>query len=257
MKLSLSRVWFRLLLFLACVFLLQISGPRAHAGDPPPDPPPEEVPLEPPPDPPAPDQEKAPEPKFDQTVDPPLAPEEQTAPPPESSAPMPTGDDPAPGSGQAETVPPEQPEQELPPPPAPVIAAFSSEPDAAEIQRIIPQVEVWRAGASLAQKPARQSHCTKPVYVTGNQSVMVRLQFDPLSSGKLVMITEATNITLDSGEADVHINPTGECIVSLRLDEDVRRGHVTFWCDGLDTTVPFLRASQAMVEAQEAATGGG
>jgi hypothetical protein len=257
MKLSLFCVWFRRLVFLAGVFLAQIYWSPAHGGDPPPDPPPEEVPLEPPPLPPAPDEEKPPVPKFDQTVDPPMAPDELTAPPPESSAPMPLTDEPAPSGTQPENVPPEQPEQQLPPPASPVIAAFSSEPDSAELQRITPQVEVWRAGASLSQKPPRQSHCTKPVYVANSQSVMIRLQFDPLASGKLVMITAATGMTLDSGEADLHVNPAGECIVSLHLDADVRQGHVTFSCDGLDTTVPFLRASQQMVEAQEAATGGG
>src|SRR5438552_2970105 len=47
------------------------------------------------------------------------------------------------------------------------------------------------------------------------------------------------------------IRPTGECVVSVRLEENAPRGHVIFHCEGLMTTLPLSRRSLASVQANE------
>lgn len=85
---------------------------------------------------------------------------------------------------------------------------------------------------------------------------MVRLQFDPSARGKVVAVT-AANRTAVVSEAVLRVRPTGECVVSLQLDQDAPRGHVTFMCEGIYTTLPLVRATLRLVAAKEIADGDG
>jgi hypothetical protein len=141
------------------------------------------------------------------------------------------------------------------PPPAPE-AAPSGPLSPAQIRAITPQVEVWRAGSGAPQRPVRRQQRMAPAYVVGDQPVLVRLQFDPSAVGKVVGVTVA-NRTAVVSEAVLRVRPTGECVVSLQLDQGALRGHVTFLCEGIYTTLPLIRSSLELVAAKEIADGGG
>jgi len=91
-----------------------------------------------------------------------------------------------------------------------------------------------------------------PAFIADNQPVVVRLQFDPLARGKAVFVRPGRGAILDPPTEILHIRPTGECVVTLRLADNAQRGHVSFHCDGLMTTLPLQRASLARVSAREA-----
>jgi len=96
----------------------------------------------------------------------------------------------------------------------------------------------------------------EPAYLVGDQPVMVRLQFDPSATGKVVAVTAANRAAVVS-EAILRVRPTGECVVSLQLDPGAPRGHVTFLCEGVYTTLPLVRSTLSWVAAKEIADGGG
>ena len=118
-------------------------------------------------------------------------------------------------------------------------------------------MEVWRANAHAPQVPARRGRLTAPAFIADNQPVMVRLQFDPLARGKTVFVRPGRGAILDPPTEILQIRPTGECVVTLRLEENAPRGHVTFHCDGLMTTLLLSRSSLAMVQANENANAEG
>src|ERR1044071_9598451 len=67
-------------------------------------------------------------------------------------------------------------------------------PSAAEIDRVIPQVEVWRSGSNLPQTPKASLRKAKRILqalVSGDEAVTVRLRFHPLSKGKSVLVRAA------------------------------------------------------------------
>jgi hypothetical protein len=86
---------------------------------------------------------------------------------------------------------------------------------------------------------------------------MVRLQFDPLACGKTVVVRPGKGAILDPPTEVLQVRPTGECVVAVRLERNMPRGHVTFHCEGLMTTLPLLRRSLASVQATENATAEG
>ena len=130
-------------------------------------------------------------------------------------------------------------------------------PDPIQIQRMTPVVEVWRAGANAPQIPARRGKHMATAYVADNQPVMVRLQFDPLVRGKTVVVRPGQGVVLDPPAEVLQIQPTGECVVTVRLEENAPRGHLSFHCEGLMTTLPLARSSAAVAQANENAKAGG
>lgn len=124
-------------------------------------------------------------------------------------------------------------------PPAPSVPP----PDPIQIQRLTPIVEVWRAGALSPQVPIRHGRYLEPAYVGVNELVTVRLQFDPLASGKAVVLRTGRGVTLESGIEILRIDLTGQCLVSLRLGESWPQSAINFYCEGLTTTLPLARTS--------------
>jgi hypothetical protein len=90
-------------------------------------------------------------------------------------------------------------------------------------------------------------------YIAGNESVMLRLQFDPLTVGKIVTVTASAAIIIDPPQASLAVRSTGDCTVTLRLAGGFNRGYVNFYCQGLQTTLPLQRASSSIVAANETA----
>ena len=148
-------------------------------------------------------------------------------------------------------MPPPQPVRQLPPPPIPPRIQPTFPRTALERQRVTPAIEVWRAGAPTPQLPARRGNYVAPAYIADNQPVLVRLQFDPLARGKAVVVRPGRGAILDPPTEVLQIRPTGECVVTVRLEERAPRGHVTFHCDGLMTTLLLSRRSLALVQANE------
>lgn len=170
----------------------------------------------------------------------PKAPEEQPAPPPEAIAAAP------------------EPEPSIAPPPPPAIdppAAIA--PDPAEMELVKPEVEIWRNGSVNPQIPSRQLNRLKPAYITGTEPVWLRVQFDPLAGGKKVFVKPSSGITLDLPVAMMTISDSGECLFLAQLDENVLESHIIFYCEGVKTVLPVLRASLAKVEEKEAESGEG
>ena len=85
----------------------------------------------------------------------------------------------------------------------------------------------------------------------------MRVQFDPLAGGKQVFIKPSSGITLDLPVAMMTISDSGECLFLAQLEENVFESHIIFYCEGVKTVLPVLRASLAKVEEKEAESGGG
>ena len=80
---------------------------------------------------------------------------------------------------------------------------------------------------------------------------MIRLQFDPASAGKAVTVSASTGVILEPAETALRIRPTGECVVTVRLDDAFSKGHLTFSCQGLQTSLPLQRTSAGVVASHE------
>ena len=93
-------------------------------------------------------------------------------------------------------------------------------------------------------------------FVTGTESVIVKLQFDPGAAGERVAVIAGRGVELDAPDGTISISPRGECIVWARLAEGQTRGHILFYCKAIKTIVPLSRAPLAHVQAEETRTGG-
>jgi hypothetical protein len=102
----------------------------------------------------------------------------------------------------------------------------------------------------------RHQQRLEAAYVADNNPVLVRLVFDPLAAGKIVTVTGAAAIAIDPPQPLLQVQATGECLVSLTLDEFATRGHITFSCEGRATTLPLARANREVVTAREKPNGG-
>jgi hypothetical protein len=188
----------------------------------------------------------------------PLDPDTLPPPPQLEWAPLPPKDSEDPGGASAVAfVPPPQSETAIPPPPPPVVETpLAGQPDPAEIELVKPEVEVWRPEGELPQIPQRQLNQLDRAYIAGTAPVALRVQFDPQAAGKTVYVRPGRGVTLGAA-APLTVSSSGECLLSAQLEEDFPRGHIIFYCEGVKTVLPLVRASLPIVEANEAATGGG
>lgn len=144
-------------------------------------------------------------------------------------------------------APPPLPEIDLAPPAAPPQALFTSAPTLQTIQNVTPLVEVWPRGATSPQIPQRygggRNHHQrlKPAYFVGHEAVTLVLRFDPSAAGKNVMVRAAWGLTVDPPEEVRTVEPNGECIMAVTLDAGLSRSHLSFFCDGLTTTLALTR----------------
>jgi hypothetical protein len=190
---------------------------------------------------------------------PPPNPATLPAPPPLEWAPLVPRDSEDPGGpSEVPFVPPPQSETAIAPPPPPMVETpLPGQPDPAETDLVKPDVEVWRPEGELPQVPGRRPNQLEQAYIAGTEPVWLRVQFDPLAAGKRVYVRPGTGVTIGSADAVLTVSPSGECLLSAQLDENFARGHVIFYCDGVKTVLPLVRASLPKVEENEAATGGG
>ena len=158
---------------------------------------------------------------------------------------------------QALAIPAPQPEDELPPPPVPATLSFVPGAQGEPLEKGTAEIEVWREASESPQMPARHGAQFKETYVTGTEPVVVRLQFDPLAAGKIVIVRPDPGTTVIPPGTDFEIGPTGECVISVALAQNCRMSRVNVYCDGFRTALPLSRAPLAVVQAHEALTEGG
>ncbi len=152
-------------------------------------------------------------------------------------------------------VPP--PQRQLPPIVAPPAVGFrSAPPSAAEIDSVIPRVEIWRPGSNLPQTPKGRHQRARRLLqacVSGSDAVMVRLRFHPVSKGKAVLVKAARGIALAPADDVLRIPADGQLILSILLDPRMSESHVSFSCEGLTTTLALSRTASSFVDAREIA----
>jgi len=162
------------------------------------------------------------------------------------------------GGVVATVVPPPLTEVPAEPPPPPMVetpVAGLPDPEAVELAK--PEVEIWRDGSEWPQIPARTSNRLDKAYVTGTEPVWLRAQFNPAAAGKRVLVRPGRGITVDVTGAALTISSSGECLVRAQLAEGVDRSHLIFYCEGIKTVLPVVRASLTTVIEMEEETGGG
>ena len=153
-------------------------------------------------------------------------------------------------------VPPPRPEPSIAPPPPPAVENPAPDaPDPAQIELAKPDIEIWRTESDAPQVPTRVSNRLAQAYFTGTEPVVLRVQFSPLAEGKIVLVKPGRGITLEPPVALLTVSSTGECLVQARFAEGLPRSHFVFYCEGVKTVLPVVRASLAQVEAAE--LGGG
>jgi hypothetical protein len=195
------------------------------------------------------------------SVMPPDPPDPETLPPPpqlewEPLGPKDSGG--VPGAIVVSPVPPPQAEAEIAPPPPPIVETpLPVGPDAGEIELAKPDVEIWRLEGDLPQIPARRSNRLDVAYMTGTEPVWLRVQFDPQAAGKSVYVRPGYGITVNPPRAILTVASNGECLVLAQLANGMNRSHLIFYCDGVRTVLPVMRAALPTVEAKEEETGGG
>jgi hypothetical protein len=194
------------------------------------------------------------------SVIPPEPPDPDTLPPPPQLEWEPLGpkglEDPG-GASAVAFVPPPQPETAIPLPPPPVVETpLAGQPDPAEIELVKPDVEVWRPEGELPQIPGRRPNQLDQAYIAGTAPVALRVQFAPQAVGKTVRVRAGKGVILGE-DGPLTVSSSGECLLSAQLEEDFPRGHIIFYCEGVKTVLPLVRASLPKVQENEALTGGG
>ena len=181
-----------------------------------------------------------------------------------AALPTPPPMSPVPSASPHGTVPPgltvpmapepprERPRMVLPP----AVGFRAVPPSAAEIDRVVPRVEVWRPGSNQPQIPnGRQKKAKRllQAWVSGPDAVAVRLRYHPLSRGKPVVVRAARGIAVTPADEVLTVPSDGQLILSIALDAGMSESHVSFTCEGLTTTLALGRTASSIVAAREAA----
>lgn len=195
------------------------------------------------------------------SVIPPEPPDPDTLPPPppaEWETLVPKGSKEEGGGAVAVVIPPPETETPIaPPPPLLIETPLPGGPDLSGMELLKPDVEIWRGDSDWPQIPARRSSQLDPAYVTGTEPVWLRVKFDSAAAGKKVFVRLHSGITLNPPVRVLTIPEDGEIIVLGELVQGFARSHIIFYCSGMKTVLPVVRASLATVVGAEEETGGG
>jgi len=195
------------------------------------------------------------------SVVPPPPPDPDTLPPPPrlSWEPLtPQGSEDEGGGSAIVYVPPPLPEASIAPPPPPAVEALlPGLPDPASAESVTADVEVWRPEGESPQIPPRRLNRLAPAYVTGEALVTLKVQFDPAAAGKTVYSRPGRGIIIGENDGARTISSAGDCIIAAQLLPNCARSHIIFYCQGIRTILPILRAPLPTVIEAEEGTGGG
>jgi hypothetical protein len=145
-------------------------------------------------------------------------------------------------------------EAPMEPPPPPVIDPIvPGLPDPARVELVQPDVEVWRQQSESPQVPARRFNRLEQAFVTGTEPVTLRVQFSPAAAGKEVYVRPGRGVSIGTnGGGALTVSTTGECLVAVQLEDGFSRSHIIFYCEGVKTVLPVMRASLAtVIQAEE------
>jgi hypothetical protein len=149
-------------------------------------------------------------------------------------------------------VPLPLPEAAIAPPPPPVVETPTTTTfNPAEVEIARPDVEVWRPDGDEPQTPPRYFNRLAHAFVTGTEPAVLRVQFSPLAAGKQVYVKPERGVTLNPPVVVMTVSSSGECIVSAQLAEGVMQAHIVFYCEGIKTVLPVVRAPLPMVQEME------
>jgi hypothetical protein len=181
-----------------------------------------------------------------------------TPPPMNLISPMPSASPPGHPQPPPINVPAPQSAPLLAPPPIPPhLPNASGAPDPAQELKAIPQVEVWRAGATKPQTLARRRHFLGRGFIAGPAPVFVQLHFDLSKAGKTVAVTADPGVSYDPPDAFLRIRPTGDCALTVKLDESFHEGSMTFSCGGVTSVLRLSHAPASLVDSLEASSTSG
>jgi hypothetical protein len=82
-----------------------------------------------------------------------------------------------------------------------------------------------------------------PVAITADETVIVRLQFGPQASGKSVVLTASPGLAINPAEEVFVLRATTDLALSIRSRQGFSRGAISFYCEGIITTLPFTQVS--------------
>jgi hypothetical protein len=149
-----------------------------------------------------------------------------------------------------------EPEPSIAPPPPPAIEPIADGlPDPAKVELVKPDVEIWRQESESPQVPARRSNRLDQAFVTGTAPVTLRVQFSPAAAGKKVYVRPGEGLSIGANDGVLTVSSAGDCLIAAQLAEDVSRSHINFYCEGVKTVLPVVRAALSTVI--EAETEGG
>jgi hypothetical protein len=123
--------------------------------------------------------------------------------------------------------------------------------DQTQVLKAIPVIEVWRGGAKAAQAPTGHGRQLGRGYIAGSEPVMVQLHFDPSQAGKIVAVTPSRGVTFDPPTALLRIRPTGDCAITVKLDETFHEGFLSFYCDGVASLLHLSHAPLSAIASLE------
>jgi hypothetical protein len=146
-----------------------------------------------------------------------------------------------------------QTEDPMPPPPPPALEPIvPGLPDAEEVELVQPDVEIWRQQSQSPQVPARRLNQLAQAFVAGTDPVTLRVQFNPAAAGKQVYVRPGPGVNIGANNGVLTVSSIGEGLVAAQLEEGVSRSHIIFYCDGVKTVLPVVRASlTTVIEAEE------
>jgi hypothetical protein len=120
--------------------------------------------------------------------------------------------------------------------------------------KAIPRVEVWRSGAKASQATRRRGRQLGRGFIAGHEPVMVQLLFDPSQAGKTVFVTSGPGLTVEPPTAFLRIRPTGDCALTVKLDESFHEELMTFSCEGVTSLLRLSHAPLSLVTSLEMST---
>ena len=121
----------------------------------------------------------------------------------------------------------------LRPPPAPPSGA----PSLLYVQSLTPVVEVWRSGALVPEVPVRRGRYLNPIGIAAAETITVRLQFGMQARGKRVTSHASAGVAVNPPQQTFVLSPAAQIVVALSLGQDYSRGDISFYCEGIHTTL--------------------
>jgi len=121
---------------------------------------------------------------------------------------------------------------------------------------LTPIVEVWRSGTLVPEVPARRGRYLKPIAISAAETITVRLQFGTQARGKAVVLNASAGVAISPQQRTFVVSPTAEVVVAISLGQNYSRGDITFYCEGIHTTLIIGRLPSIAATQQSAASMG-